>query len=458
MENLRVFFFAINLFLLTVYANNSTEKQLLSDIFQNYDERARPLLNNSAPVKVKITFLLLTVHDLDMRNQELSSSADVSISWTDEFLKWNKNSYGGLGLIRVPQSNVWKPDVVLTNSVNRKDIFEKNGENVIIYNDGTVLWHSYKKLKTFVHVDTTFYPFDVQDFYFNFSKLYFDDTYQQNYFNSEDNVIGNFVSNGEWDFNHQRSPPMRRCLETHDRNGKRSSKIIWQFTLDRRQTYYIWSFLVPIAALSFVSVLTFLLPVKNSEKLTLAVFSFISIAVVIRLFNQTLPSTSDKICKFGMLLSITLAIVGFVIIINVLISCCYHRKFFKLCRDKQPESKDKPESTVQKDDSTSDSKSTKDKSSAIPPTPSTPTTPVPEDIKSSKEDSLEQSITEDITCIKETVEKEVKRQKEEKEIRRNRSNRASKCDICCGISIFVAFICVYLGVLQKFVFGDDNLL
>jgi hypothetical protein len=67
----------------------------------------------------------------------LSSSADVSISWTDEFLKWNRSSYGGLGLIRVPLSEVWKPDVILENSVNRKDIFEETGENVIIYNINT---------------------------------------------------------------------------------------------------------------------------------------------------------------------------------------------------------------------------------------------------------------------------------------------------------------------------------
>jgi hypothetical protein len=74
-----------------------------------------------------------------------------------------------------------KSSVQETNSVNRKDIFEETGENVIIYNDGTALWHSIKHLKTFVHVDTTNYPFEVQVFRFNFSKLYFDDTYQQNY-------------------------------------------------------------------------------------------------------------------------------------------------------------------------------------------------------------------------------------------------------------------------------------
>jgi hypothetical protein len=233
MKILRVFFFAIYLFPLCVYAHNSTEKQLLADIFQNYNERTRPLLNSSEHVKVKIQFSLLTVHDLDIRNQELSSSADVSICWTDAFLKWNTGSYGGLDLIRVSLSEVWKPDVILVNSVNRKDIFEETGENVIIHNDGTVFWNSHRKLKTFVHVVTTNYPFEVQVFRFNFSKLYFDDTYQQNYYSSEDNATDNFVSNGEWVFNDQRGETMK----AYNGTGKIFSNIIWQFKMDRRQTY-----------------------------------------------------------------------------------------------------------------------------------------------------------------------------------------------------------------------------
>jgi hypothetical protein len=263
MKNLSLLFFVINLFPLCVYANNSTEKQLLSDIFHNYDELTRPLFNNSEHVKVKIEFSLLTVHYLDMRNQELSSSAVISISWTDDFFIWNTSSYCGLELIRVPLSKVWKPDVIISNSVNRKDIFEEIGENVIIYNNGTVFWNSYKNLKTFVHVDTTNYPFEVQVFRFNFSKLYFDDTYQQNYFSSEDNVTDNFVSNGEWVFNYQRGQTMRTYTEAHNRNGKIFSNIIWQFEMDRRKAYYFWSFFVPTGALSIVSLITFLLPVKS---------------------------------------------------------------------------------------------------------------------------------------------------------------------------------------------------
>ena len=225
--------------------------------------------------------------------------------------------------------------------MNRKDIFEETGENVIIYNDGTVLWHSYKNLKTFVHVKTTYYPFEVQTFNFYFSKLYFDDTYQQNYYSSKDNVTEHFVSNGEWVFNHQRGKTTRRCIKAQYRNGKIFSDIIWQFEMDRRQLYYFWSFFIPAIALSIVSLVTFLLPVKSSEKLTLAVFCFISFAVLIRLFNESLPSTSDNICNFGRLLSLNLGLSGLVIIVNGMISSVYHRKcpiwclylFFWTCKN-----------------------------------------------------------------------------------------------------------------------------
>ena len=197
-----------------------------------------------------------------------------------------------------------------------------------------------------MHVDTTFYPFEVQVFRFNFSKLYFDDSYQRNYYNSEDNVTENydthnFVSNGEWDFDYQRGKSKRIYIEEHGRNGKIFSDIIWQFEMKRGQSYYVWSFLVPAVALSFVSLLTFLLPVKNSDKLTLAVFSFVSIAIVIRLFNESLPSISNRSSYFGTLLSLHLGIAGLVIIVNVFISCCYHRTFLKMCCDDKPVPSDK---------------------------------------------------------------------------------------------------------------------
>lgn len=35
--------------------------------------------------------------------------------WTDAYLRWDPDTYGGLDAIRIPSSLVWRPDIVLYN-------------------------------------------------------------------------------------------------------------------------------------------------------------------------------------------------------------------------------------------------------------------------------------------------------------------------------------------------------
>lgn len=35
--------------------------------------------------------------------------------WTDAYLRWDPDDYGGLDAIRIPSSLVWRPDIVLYN-------------------------------------------------------------------------------------------------------------------------------------------------------------------------------------------------------------------------------------------------------------------------------------------------------------------------------------------------------
>jgi len=324
-----------------------------------------------------------------------------------------------------------------------------------------------------VYVKTTYYPFDVQAFDFNFSKLYFDDTYQQNYYSSEDNVTDNFVSNGEWVFNYQRGQTMRRYTEAHDRNRKIFSDIIWQFEMDRRQTYYVWSFLVPAIALSIASLVTFLLPVKSSEKLVLAVFSFISIAVLIRLFNESLPSTSDHVSKFVIFVSLNLGLGGLVIIVNGFISSVYHRKCPKRCMPcllcnccprtcRNP--LDEPVSyfsyrnktyTVTDKQTTEDMPDSEEEMGVLSQTGISHEEIEP--ILSPVSQSKEKSMLEDIKNIKNTVETDVESQTEVKQNKRKWSRVALNCDIFWGICFILAYSAVYIWISVELFSGQYNI-
>lgn len=51
----------------------------------------------------------------DERNQVLTLYLWIRQEWTDAYLRWDPNAYGGLDAIRIPSSLVWRPDIVLYN-------------------------------------------------------------------------------------------------------------------------------------------------------------------------------------------------------------------------------------------------------------------------------------------------------------------------------------------------------
>lgn len=51
----------------------------------------------------------------DERNQVLIAYLWIRQTWHDAHLKWNKEEYDGLEVIRIPSSLVWRPDLVLYN-------------------------------------------------------------------------------------------------------------------------------------------------------------------------------------------------------------------------------------------------------------------------------------------------------------------------------------------------------
>ncbi len=48
-------------------------------------------------------------------NTRISSSLSDVQQWKDVNLQWNPDDYGGIKKIRIPSTDIWKPDLVLYN-------------------------------------------------------------------------------------------------------------------------------------------------------------------------------------------------------------------------------------------------------------------------------------------------------------------------------------------------------
>ncbi|XP_027027716.2 neuronal acetylcholine receptor subunit alpha-9-II-like [Tachysurus fulvidraco] len=89
--------------------------QLLNDLMENYSSALRPVEDTDKTLNVTLQVTLSQIKDMDERNQVLIAYLWIRQTWYDAFLKWDKEEYDGLEVIRIPSSLVWRPDVVLYN-------------------------------------------------------------------------------------------------------------------------------------------------------------------------------------------------------------------------------------------------------------------------------------------------------------------------------------------------------
>ncbi|CAC5395888.1 CHRNN [Mytilus coruscus] len=297
---------------------------LKNDLFHNYDRQILPIVDMNTPVNVSIYFQLLSVYELDLKNQLLSTSAAFKISWRDELMIWNTANYSGLDRLTVTLASIWKPDVIILNSEStKKTLTDKDDDNhfVTVNYDGFIEWWIYVNLQTHCKVNMTNYPFETQKCDINVTKSYLDDESEILQSVNDSSSIENLVTNGEWEVF-----PLRSSEQIFHRSNREISGLKWTIEMKRETEFYIWNFLMPSISLSVADWFSFWLPTKSAEKLTLSIFVFLANAVLIRLFNDSMPTISDDISKFGRLLWITLLLSGLVILVNVIITSLFYCK------------------------------------------------------------------------------------------------------------------------------------
>lgn len=295
-----------------VYSHNY-EKRFWKDIMEKVEFNRfirRPMLNNNKTIKVVIEIALYTIHSLNMKDQILRTSAGIKLSWTDEFMKWNSSS--DIIVITVSSSDIWKPDVRLMNNAGNPNVLEDMNKRISIYNGGQAEWRGFVEFETYCHVNTTRYPFDTQICKFNFSALNLDYKEQDLEIQIQDDCMNDFRSNGEWIIKKQKNIKTYKIIR--NLHGKRFAGVVLEIKIDRLRTYYIWKFLIPTISFIIVDFLSFFLPVETNTKVTLSTFVVFSYSVLIQLFNESLPSTSDNISHFGRLLSCLLLWSGIVLV------------------------------------------------------------------------------------------------------------------------------------------------
>ncbi|VDD96569.1 unnamed protein product [Enterobius vermicularis] len=196
-------------------------------------------------------------------------------NWTDYNLTWDPEEYGNITSLRFPASRLWKPDVLLYNSVDSN--FDSTYQvNILVSNDGSVTWIPPGIFKFSCKINIRWFPFDEQHC-------------------SMKSLTAGFI--------------MNRTIKRYECCPEPYIDVTAHFWLRRRVLYYGFNLIMPCVLTTMMALLGFTLPPDAGEKITLQITVLLSICFFLSIVSDMSPATSEAVPLLGIFFSCCMIVV-----------------------------------------------------------------------------------------------------------------------------------------------------
>nr|CAD2182100.1 unnamed protein product [Meloidogyne enterolobii] len=296
------------------------ERLLYDRLTHGYNVLARPVKNESAPIIVHLGMDLQAIIDIDEKAQIMQTNIWVRMNWEDIFLTWDPAEYGDIKEVRLPITSIWKPDVLLYNSVDQR--FDTLWPvNAIVKYNGSVTWIPPAIIRSSCRIDVTSFPFDDQTCAMKFGSWTYSGFFTDLYNDSVS--LDPYTPNGEWNLLSVQS--VRNRL-VYDCCPEPYVDVTFLISVRRRTLYYGVNLVLPSLLISSLALLGFSLPPDSGEKLNLCVTIFMSLCVFMLMVAETMPQTSDTLPLIEVFFTCVMFEVGASVICTVIVLNFHHRK------------------------------------------------------------------------------------------------------------------------------------
>ncbi|XP_022292441.2 neuronal acetylcholine receptor subunit alpha-6-like isoform X1 [Crassostrea virginica] len=282
----------------------SKEASLIKQLMTGYDSMIRPANSTSPAVVVALGLAMTEIVSLHEKTEIFESGAFLRHLWADYRLSWEPSKYGGITTVHLPASSVWKPDIVLINSVDI--VTELQEPLVIVFHTGTVFYSPKMRLRTPCSLDLTKFPFDEQICTLVFGSW----TYDKSNINLTDFAYG---KNGldladlrvsrEW--NVMETLSVKSYIQFQYASNA-FPRIQVSFRFQRNPTYYRHVFILPAVLLAILVPFQFLLPPDSKERMTLGGVLMLGIILLLIMLQDFLPEAHPTIPTLASYYSVTL--------------------------------------------------------------------------------------------------------------------------------------------------------
>ncbi|KAL4228146.1 Neuronal acetylcholine receptor subunit [Mactra antiquata] len=309
----------------------SNEQRLHHQIMQEkqYNKLVPPPAPPNAKVlTVKLGVRLSQILEVSEKNQIVTTKIWLKHEWLDMRLKWDPNDYGGLLYTNIPSDDLWRPDIILYNNADG-DFNVTLLTKAKVYHTGLVHWEPPAIYKSYCPINVEFFPFDQQECFMKFSSWTYDGNEIDLRHVREDSGIHinnitiypkgidlcEYSQNVEWDIINvtaRRKEKFYPCCP-----GKAYPDITFNITIRRKTLFYTINLIMPIIAISTLTVLVFYLPSDSGEKITLSISILLALTVFFLLLSDINPPTSIVIPLIGKYLLFTMIVVTMSIFLTV---------------------------------------------------------------------------------------------------------------------------------------------
>lgn len=293
--------------------STTLETALRTELFttKNYEVLQRP----EQTVTVGISLTILTVNTLNIKDQMLSISGYLSVVWNDSRLDWSNSSttsqdYSNVNFLFSTETYVWRPALIIENSVVDISIISDDTVPMRIVKDGKIIWNPSGIYQVSCESDTTYYPLDTQHCTMKVSSWAYTSGEVRLEFDSEPVDLNFYSTNGEWDL----ISATGSKSESKSRGGASFSSLTYAITLQRRPLFHILNTLFPVALMAVLIAMVFKLPVDSGEKIGFSLTVLLAYAVYLTMISDNIPSTSVTVCYLSVYLV-------FILVLGVISVC-----------------------------------------------------------------------------------------------------------------------------------------
>ncbi|KAL7667939.1 hypothetical protein ACOME3_008662 [Neoechinorhynchus agilis] len=229
--------------------------------------------------------------------------------WHDEFLTWNPRRNSNITEIFFSPKDIWIPDIIVFNSVDRA--FSQTYEQylVTVNHKGKVHWVYSDVARTYCSVNITLFPFDHQSCALEI----------QSWSRVKNELVPHYVPVKKMDCHGIKAEWDIKNIEWSIQEVNNIPWIKLVLEIRRNSTFYLYHLIFPFFLLSCLTLFVFWLPPDSGEKVTLTITILLALTVFLQLISNYTPKASENLPIIGIYFNINLILVLISVVMTILV-------------------------------------------------------------------------------------------------------------------------------------------